>query len=532
MRLLSVEIIKSYTCGGLLDGLNVNFRESELIQTSSQGVLSFSPLCFLGMNGSGKSQLLQAIVEIFQLIIHKANPSRERKPSNPYIEFNIEYIIFDESNNPIHIRANQQRIKKKLLFSLHKKTNDEFEEITSENYNNFIPDLIVGYTSGQNETLSLPFLVSQRHYAEEVANAARDNQKNSKAIEDTALMFIDYSTNLEVLISNLVMDNQLRSEQILKKLKLDQIHSFRCVIQLNHSAVSTKVILTPELEEYFQNLINCCTCYNYDLNTATYTIDFFVTDATITAFKTFWRNALDLYTSLHKISLLNDLAIRKNIRERFKRDLAKRSFANKLPEPQDEDKVFKFERVRFKTTKQVVDYVSLSDGEHQLAQILGVLSMIGKKNVLFILDEPESHFNPQWRTKFISNVIDLETINGKRKNKENLSSMQEMVITTHSPFLPSDMDRNNIFIFSKDAQNEQIKIFARNPDNQTFGAKFDNILDDCFAIDPPISKLSEDFINTLLDTGSIPQIEEALTQLGQSIQRMKLVARLQMLKVK
>lgn len=121
MRLLSVEIIKSYTCGGLLDGLNVNFRESEFIQTSNLGVLNFSPLCFLGMNGSGKSQLLQAIVEIFQLIIHKANSSKERKPSNPDIEFNIEYIIFDENNNPIHIRANQQRIKKKLLFSLQKK---------------------------------------------------------------------------------------------------------------------------------------------------------------------------------------------------------------------------------------------------------------------------------------------------------------------------------------------------------------------------------------------------------------------------
>ncbi|WP_407513416.1 hypothetical protein [Acinetobacter baumannii] len=82
----------------------------------------------------------------------------------------------------------------------------------------------------------------------------------------------------------------------------------------------------------------------------------------------------------------------------------------------------------------------------------------------------------------------------------------------------------------KDIQNEQVKILARNPNNQTFGAKFDNILDDCFAIDPPISKLSEDFINDLLETGSIPQIEEALTQLGQSIQRMKLVVRLEMLK--
>lgn len=28
-------------------------------------------------------------------------------------------------------------------------------------------------------------------------------------------------------------------------------------------------------------------------------------------------------------------------------------------------------------------------------------------DVLFLLDEPESHFNPQWRVKFISRLLDL-----------------------------------------------------------------------------------------------------------------------------
>jgi energy-coupling factor transporter ATP-binding protein EcfA2 len=57
--------------------------------------------------------------------------------------------------------------------------------------------------------------------------------------------------------------------------------------------------------------------------------------------------------------------------------------------------------------KNAVDYVSLSDGEHQQALILGIYAMINEKNALFLLDEPESHFNPQWRVKFVQRLMDL-----------------------------------------------------------------------------------------------------------------------------
>ena len=71
-------------------------------------------------------------------------------------------------------------------------------------------------------------------------------------------------------------------------------------------------------------------------------------------------------------------------------------FASRLPEPQDEDKVFRFEQVRFhmrqeKTLIEPVDYVALSDGEHQQAQIFGVFSMITDSNALFVLDEPREN---------------------------------------------------------------------------------------------------------------------------------------------
>ncbi|MBK7828618.1 AAA family ATPase [Nannocystis sp.] len=145
----------------------------------------------------------------------------------------------------------------------------------------------------------------------------------------------------------------------------------------------------------------------------TYVFDFLVTDQTREAFRCFWKNAIELYSALHKLDAQRSGDSRRS-RDRLQHDIKTRRFASRLPEPQDEDRVFRFEQVRFapKVGSRDVDYVSLSDGEHQLAQIFGTMCMIADTNVLFLLDEPESHFNPQWRVRFISRLMNLPTAQG------------------------------------------------------------------------------------------------------------------------
>jgi restriction system-associated AAA family ATPase len=251
-----------------------------------------------------------------------------------------------------------------------------------------------------------------------------------------------------------------------------------------------------------------------------------VNDQTKTAFRYFWQSTLELYTSLHKLAMLNDLAIPKPTRERFRRDTKSRRFASRLPEPQDEDKVFRFDQVQFvaKTTDKVVDYVSLSDGEHQLVQVLGIFSMLSFPNVLFLFDEPESHSNPQWRVKFISRLLDLPTNNGKR-SLASKSSEQDCLITTHAPFIPSDMPRNNVFIFGKKGD----KVTVRPPDIETYGTTFDTILEECFGVHPPISRASFGEIEALMQSNNPDEIREGMSRLGHSVEKVFLADRLQQL---
>ena len=108
-------------------------------------------------------------------------------------------------------------------------------------------------------------------------------------------------------------------------------------------------------------------------------------------------------------------------------------------------------------------------------------------DVLFLLDEPESHFNPQWRVRLISRLLDLPTRYGMRRDASG-AALQSLLLTTHAPFLPSDMARDKVFIFGKDIDSGKVNV--RRPDIETYGTALDAILDECFGVRPPISEVS------------------------------------------
>jgi hypothetical protein len=173
---------------------------------------------------------------------------------------------------------------------------------------------------------------------------------------------------------------------------------------------------------------------------------------------------------------------------------------------------------------QIVDYVSLSDGEHQLAQLLGTFCMLSFSDVLFLLDEPESHFNPQWRVKFLTRLLDLPTAHGTRRGK-SAASQQDALLTTHAPFVPSDMQRDKVLIFGK----EKERIVVKRPDIETFGSTFDAILDACFDVRPPFSEEPRKKINELMRSKKPKDIIEGMERLGPSVEKAFLADRLRQL---
>lgn len=516
MKLLRLEIQNAPACGGLLDGLDLSFH-----RPPNETNALVQPICILGPNGSGKSQLLQLIAEIFQSAWHLCAKDEESTDTLGKAAFRLEFeASISPGGNPRKFRLSRENTKASERIKLEAYTKSGWNAVspTDPLFRACLPSLIVGYTSGQNETLSLPFLISRAGYATAVREAALKQKAPAK---DNRLVLLDYGTHLEVLLANLMLGDDNVRERILPGDGSTEISSFRCIVRLAHSAISKTfkrpgskrkgIQLTSELEQIIEALTACATCWDYEAKPEIYTFDFVVSATTIDGFKVFFETSMKLYLSLHKLGLLNDLAVKSAARKKMQSALNNRRFAARLSEPQEDDKVFLFEQVMLNrqtnpNNRLPLDYVSLSDGEHQHAQIFGVLSMFDAPNVLFLLDEPESHFNPKWRIQFTRQLTEIRKEGG---------NPQDVLLTTHAPFVPSDLPREQVLILSK----EDGRVQVRRPDIETFGASFDRIMEHCFEVQPPISEIARETIDDLMKSTDAAEVEQGLARLGASVER-------------
>lgn len=94
MKLLRLTVEHAMSCGGLLDKIDVDF-ESEASESELEGGTSatLSPHCLIGQNGSGKSQLLQLLSEIFQSAWYAHAPNEERDVADKSTLFSVEYLV-------------------------------------------------------------------------------------------------------------------------------------------------------------------------------------------------------------------------------------------------------------------------------------------------------------------------------------------------------------------------------------------------------------------------------------------------------
>jgi ABC-type multidrug transport system ATPase subunit len=143
--------------------------------------------------------------------------------------------------------------------------------------------------------------------------------------------------------------------------------------------------------------------------------------------------------------------------------------------------------------------------------------MFDQPNTLFLFDEPESHFNPQWRIKFVPLVNEIA------RGKHHC-----LLLTSHAPFVISDCKAQNVSIFKRSDDGRSIK--AAPPKTETYGASFDRLLEDVFDVKPPVSRKSLGELRRLQQEGTRDEIESALGDFGDSSVKFYLYQRLEKLK--
>lgn len=100
-----------------------------------------------------------------------------------------------------------------------------------------------------------------------------------------------------------------------------------------------------------------------------------------------------------------------------------------------------FDSVSFQLRGQVTDlfeYEHLSEGEKQLLAVIGALHLINRHDTLVLLDEPDTHLNPKWAWDYPSMLMDAL---GTGQNGRST-----VLLTTHAPVLISGLTKEQVLL--------------------------------------------------------------------------------------
>lgn len=165
--------------------------------------------------------------------------------------------------------------------------------------------------------------------------------------------------------------------------------------------------------------------------------------------------------------------------------------------------------------------------------------MMEEEGSLFLMDEPDTHFNPKWRAKMVTM---LNKVSGneydQEGNPENIRK-HEIIMTTHSPFIISDNYREDVYKFIRNE--EELKI--NNPKHETYGTSITFLMKQIFERDITISDYANEELlkfkkdlkklsDENLKNEKIDEIEERLVDFGESVEKFDLYNYLSSIKKK
>lgn len=566
MKLLSLKINTPFR--SLPEGFEINF--------DTEGK---NPYVIAGRNGSGKSNILEALAAIFCHVEaavlkylpdtfsydEEENPkgyqSKHGVPDAFELSYEIKSIHRDNLTAgmnimvPARVKVTITKHKDEAFIAYYSLKDQITTRLHYSDLPDYLPDHILGYSSGENEILSLPFFKMRFVHLDEYLQALKGNISYHGRPE-SRLTFLDEEFSQAILLSNFVMQDEKSLKILQQEVGLRSIKRFRIILNkqvelgyeeaIYYSKNYPKLVNTTsdnldqqtysysilrpfeesankiQDESVFLPLIErlkrCSTVHYEDSDNDCLILDYWVNDATLSAFKQNFSSALDLFQNLQVLLTLNLC----KVKEKLKQDLytSDSLYVNEtVPSLPSDERVMRFKFVEFEKTEisQKVMLKNLSDGEHQLLHCMGLALLYRNSNCLFLLDEPETHFNPKWRSDFISNL---------NKCFQDSDGEREMLITTHSPFLISDSKPEKVLVFEKNE--ETGKVTVKKPDYNTFGSSINTITMKTFGEEDTIGAVAREKLEEFLkrhqnDEETEGLIKQMSYELGDSIEKAMIV---------
>ena len=523
MKLLRLKITNTDGFRSLPCGFEHHFRTDWSLQDELAQANDFAPFVCAGPNGSGKSNLLEALAAIFyQLEVLRVRRSflpealqNETLDLSP-AAFELDYLIrvpaeYRSSDSPLWAKvAVWKNVGESVRFLWENQSDfsTDKNEVFSGGYADILlPQYVLGYSSGENEILSLPFFKMRFVQFDEYWTALA-KQLSYPGRPDARLAYLDNGFSQAILLCNLLFQDDVTLQPFREDVGIDQLKEFRIILrrsipltrqqaeaftahddvlagnaQPGYFAENAALNRDSDTGDYRLRLLHglegdertsiveklkrCATLHFHDETSDTLILDYSVNDHTKGAFRAnFDGSPLALFQALQVLLTLNLYPVS----DALKSDLytsTSHYVSETVPTLASDQRIMRIKHFYFtkQGVKQPMLLKELSDGEYQLLHSLGLCLLFRDTNSLFLLDEPETHFNPEWRANFISRLRQCLPGNGEFAH--------DMLITTHTPFLISDSKPDKVLVFAKDKTSGKVSI--SHPEYNTLGASINKI---------------------------------------------------------
>lgn len=413
----------------------------------------------LGGNGTGKSNVLEALAIIFRDLI--------AKKKSPAFAFDLRYKISSSgSTRLIHINADPDRYTDPYLIDMciyedgslseselrvasaaAPRIQVKLNEFLADDHRN-LPKYVFSYYSGDSSRMHEIF----RPYLE-----AYDRKLRSGDDPGPKRLFYAMPVHSQfVLLAFMIQNSPILNTFLDDRLGIDPVNGIESVLfvlkQPGWSKRRGKRSIDPQADTRFwgaKGVVQAFLNNLYEVSLAPIRVKRKVQTS-------FWNEETSefLYLYLKDLRALQEVVGEKSPLEFF-RDLE----STYVSELIDEVRI----RVRLGRASESLTFRELSEGEQQLLTVLGLLKFTADENSLFLLDEPDTHLNPRWSAEYLSF---LKKFVGESSDIEDKS---HVILTTHNPLAIAELSKEQVQVLRKSPDSSKIEAISPEADPRGMG---------------------------------------------------------------
>jgi hypothetical protein len=385
----------------------------------------------LGWNGTGKSNLFEALIIIFR-DLHGWWEKNDwpDKPMNGYrLIYEIDEHMIEVTWRPGAMK--RPELKKGPIVGKTKNT-VAFEDIRREQLP--LPRFIFGYYSGPSNRLAEHFFpMKQAHYDRLRKPKADDAETLAKLLEQRRFFCAETHHAKYVLLAFSYKEDPKISKFLMERLRIEGFESALFIIRKPKWAKSgTKAedfwgaggIMRRVMERLHNHaiapmILKQTVSYGYRSTTEDHYYFFLPNIESLHSFAAEYEDARTFFLALESTDfseLIHDVKI----------------------------------QVRIKATnvEQVpITFRQLSEGEQQLLMVLGLMRFTKSHQSLILLDEPDTHLNPHWSVNYLKDLAQVMSDNDLESPEQQTS---QILMATHDPLVIASLLKEQVHLLHRD----------------------------------------------------------------------------------